>query len=65
MENYGKKIYCPMCKRQVASHDGKSAANIEVKCIKCKKLVVFRPKNNSVEIRELPKRLTASGKRFY
>jgi phage FluMu protein Com len=65
MNDYSKKIYCPKCNRQVASYNGKTTANIDVKCNKCKKLVVYRPADDSVEIRELPKRLTASGKRFY
>lgn len=60
-----KPIYCKRCKRQVATHDGISSANIEVKCQKCKVLVIYRPKNGTVEIKDLPNRVTASGKRFY
>lgn len=65
MRDKSRKIYCPQCHRFVADYDGKSSANIEVKCNKCNKLVVFKPKNGSVELVSMPKRLTASGKRFY
>lgn len=59
------RIYCPQCHRHVADYDGKSSANIEVKCNKCNKLVVFKPQNGSVSLVNMPKRLTAGGKRFY
>ena len=60
-----KNIQCVRCKRKVATWDGVSSANIEVKCNKCNKLVVFRPINQTVNLMELPKRVVASGKRFY
>ena len=60
-----KPIYCKRCGRQVATYDGKASANIEVKCKKCNVLVIFRPSNGTVELTDLPKRVTASGKRFY
>lgn len=60
-----KKIYCPQCNRQVATHDGKSVSNIEVRCKKCKVLVVYRPSNGETVTTNIPKRVSASGKRFY
>lgn len=60
-----KPIYCKRCGRQVATYDGKASANIEVKCKKCKVLIVYRPKNETVELRPLPTRNVASGLRFY
>lgn len=59
-----KEILCPKCKRKIATWDGVSSANIEVLCRKCNKLAVFRPINETVELREVPKRNTASGMRF-
>lgn len=64
MKIIAKIIYCPSCNRQVAVWDGISSINTIVKCQKCKKLVVYRPKNGNVELKELPERNTASGKRF-
>lgn len=60
-----KTIYCPKCCHKVATWDRKSSMNIEVKCNKCNKLVVFRPINQTVNLMELPERVVASGKRFY
>ena len=60
-----KTIYCPKCCHKVATWDRKSSMNIEVKCKHCKKLVIFRPRNGTVELTDLPKSVTASGKRFY
>ncbi len=60
-----KPIYCPKCWRKVANYNGKSVANIEVKCRKCNKLIVYKPKENVTELANLPKRTTSSGKRFY
>ena len=48
-----KPIYCKRCGRQVATYDGKASANIEVKCKKCNVLVIFRPINGTVELKEL------------
>lgn len=60
-----RKIYCEQCGRQVATWDRKSSMNIEVRCKHCKKLVIFRPINGTVEMRGLPKSVSAGGKRFY
>lgn len=32
-----KTIYCPLCGRKVATHDGRSTMNISVECRKCHK----------------------------
>ena len=60
-----KTIYCPICGRKVATWDGRSTFNISVKCKKCKKLVVYDIENEKTEIKEIPKRETSSGMRFY
>lgn len=65
MENKTKPIYCARCFRKVATYDGIASANIEVKCKKCKVLVVYKPNNGTVELKPLPKRISASGLRFY
>ena len=59
-----RKIYCEKCGRKVATWDRKSSMNIEVKCKHCKKLVIFRPSNGTVEMRSLPNRISASAVRF-
>lgn len=60
-----KTIYCEKCSRKVATWDGKSSANIEVKCRNCNVLVVFRPANRSIETKSSPKRVLAGAMRFY
>lgn len=60
-----KTIYCPSCKRKVATWDGKSTINIQVKCNKCKKLVVYKIDSEQTIIKDLPERSQSSGMRFY
>lgn len=64
MEYKPKTIYCPKCGRKVATWDGRSSSNITVKCRKCNKMVVFRPKTMETELKPLPQRNTASGVTF-
>ena len=60
-----KTIYCPKCGRRVATWDGRSTINISVRCKKCDKLVVYDVENEKTIIKEIPKRTTSSGMRFY
>ena len=60
-----KTIYCPKCGRKVATWDGRSTINISVRCKKCDKLVVYDVENEKTIIKEIPKRTTSSGMRFY
>ena len=60
-----KTIYCPKCGRKVATWDSRSTNNISVTCKKCNKLVVYNIENEKTEIKEIPKRTTSSGMRFY
>ena len=60
-----KTIYCPKCGRKVATWDGRSKNNISVKCKKCSKLVVYDVENEKTIIKEIQKRTTSSGMRFY
>lgn len=60
-----KTIYCPKCGRKVATLDGRSTINISVRCKKCDKLVVYDVENEKTIIKEIPKRTTSSGMRFY
>lgn len=64
MNKEPKSIICPSCKRTIAKWDRKSSMNIDIKCRKCNKLVIFRPINETVEIKYLPQRVSASGMRF-
>ena len=65
MKKEPKRISCPRCNGHVATWDRKSSMNIEIKCRKCNKLVIFRPKNGTVELRRLPDRVSASALRFW
>lgn len=60
-----KKIYCKKCHRAVATWDGKSTINIQVKCNKCKKLVVYEIDSEETILKDLPQRNQSSGMRFY
>ena len=60
-----KTIYCQKCGRKVAAWDGRSSNNISVRCKKCDKLVVYDVENEKTIIKEIPKRTTSSGMRFY
>lgn len=60
-----KTIYCPKCGRKVATWDRKSTNNIQVKCNKCKKLVIYEIDSEKTIIKDLPQRNQSSGMRFY
>ena len=60
-----KSMICPTCHRKVATWDGRSTNNIEVKCKKCKKNIIFNVITNEVKSRKTPQRNSSSGMRFY
>lgn len=60
-----KSIYCPICKRKVATWDGKSTIPILVNCGKCKKRIVFDMETGETKAREIPPRVSSSAKTFY
>lgn len=60
-----KSILCPLCRRKVGTHDGKSTM---IKTILCKKdnlLVVYDPLKDKATISRKVERASSSGKRFY
>lgn len=59
------KIYCPRCKKKVATWDGKSGINVIVNCRKCNKRVVFDVQTREIKLKDIPKRNTSSGKTFH
>jgi endogenous inhibitor of DNA gyrase (YacG/DUF329 family) len=65
MEYEKTSIYCPLCKRKVAVHDGRGTLYIDVKCGQCNKLVIYKPDTKETIVRRLPERATSSGLRFY
>ena len=65
MEYKPKSIYCPKCGRKAFIYDGRGADYLSVKCKKCKKLVVYKPDSDTVELKDVPKRHCSSGKRLY
>ena len=60
-----KTIYCPQCKRKVATWDGKSFTTINVNCRNCAKRIFYYPSEDKTEIKNIPQRTTSSGLRFY
>lgn len=62
----GKKIiYCPKCGRKAGVYDGKATVNIQAKCKKCNKIVVFKPETGETTYSSVPCRATGSGMRYY
>lgn len=60
-----RTIYCPLCKRKVMAYDGRTKMNLQAKCKKCKKLVVFYAETGETILKKVPERDQASGMRFY
>ena len=60
-----KSILCPLCKRKVGTHDGKSTMIKTTLCKKDKLLVVYDPLKDKATISHKVEREMSSGKRFY
>ena len=60
-----KTILCPLCRRKVGTHDGKSTIIKTVLCKKDNLLVVYDPLKDKATISKKAERTTSSGKRFY
>lgn len=58
------KVYCPKCKRKVATWDGKSQINVKVMCRNCKKTVLFHVDTKETEIIASDVRCASSGVTF-
>lgn len=56
-----KIIYCPKCKRKVATWDGRSTIDVIVNCRKCNKRVIYRVATGETEIKIIPARGSSSG----
>lgn len=60
-----RNIYCPLCRRKVGSHDGKSTIVKEVDCRKCNRRIVFDPMNDGkIVVKKIPPRNSSSGVTF-
>lgn len=64
-ESKKKTIYCPSCKRRVATWNGQSIINLIINCKKCKKRIVYHVDTGETEIKNIPPRNTSSGMTFY
>lgn len=60
----GIAICCPKCKSKLGTHDGRSTIPKVIDCKKCDKRVVYHVDSGEIEIKDIPPRNTASGKRF-
>ena len=60
-----KTILCPLCRRKVGTHDGKSTMIKTILCKKDKLLVVYDPLKDKATISRKVERASSSGKRFY
>lgn len=59
-----EKIYCPQCKRVVATYDGRTKTPLITNCKRCEKRVVFDPVTRKIELKKIPPRETSSGVTF-
>lgn len=59
--NKAEKIYCPQCKRKVATYDGRSKTPVVTRCEHCEKRVVYDPITKKIELKKIPPRNTSSG----
>lgn len=60
----GKPIFCPKCKGKLGEYDYKSTIPKVIDCRKCNRRVVYYMDIDKTEIKDIPPRNTASGKRF-
>lgn len=55
------EVRCPLCGKKLCLTDG----NTEIKCMKCKTIVIYNPENGETTSRKVQERTSLSGKRFY
>ena len=60
-----KMIYCPKCRRKVATYDGRATINKIAKCKKCDLQVIYDVARDETTVKPLPKRETSSGVVLY
>lgn len=60
-----KTIYCPICRRKVATYDGRATINKIAKCKKCDLQVVYDVASDETTVKPLPKRGSSSGAVLY
>lgn len=60
-----KMIYCPQCRRKVATYDGRATINKIAKCKKCNLQVIYDVARDETTVKPLPKRETSSGVFLY
>lgn len=59
-------VYCPICKRKISTiNDEYSSNRVAIKCRNCDKLIIFNFEYGTHEIKNVPKRNSSSGMRFY
>lgn len=58
------KIFCPQCKGNVGTYDGRSTSNYITRCNKCRKRVVYHIDTGKTEVKNIPKRNCSSGVTF-
>lgn len=62
--NMEMSIYCPKCGRKIGTHDGRSTIPKIIDCKKCKKRIIYNPKEG-ITVKEIPLRNTSSGVTFH
>ena len=60
-----KTIYCPICGRKAMTYDGKAKTPIDAACKKCRKRIIYFPKNGATSVKCFPKRNCGSGTRIW
>lgn len=60
-----KKIYCPLCGKHVATHDGRTKTPVISHCKDCKKRVIYHVEEDEIEVKNIPPRNCSSGMTFW
>lgn len=65
-ENKDISVMCPICHRFLTKADSKDYRKHKMACKKCKRIIVFIPKEPwNTKTMPIPERDTSAGKRFY
>lgn len=59
------EIKCPICRTKLLDANSKKDKVYQIVCRKCRKWIWINPTNGKYQIKQIPKRATASGTRFY
>ena len=60
-----QSVMCPRCGKLLAWVNKSDNSLHKIACTNCRKWIWFRAKTKTFKVKEIPPRISASGKRFY